>query len=318
MLDVFGFFLSLIHYVKLVKKEMKDDTRDMDERDWIILKMLYEKQNITKAAQSLYISQPTLTKRIQQMEKEFQIIIAQRGTKGIQFTPQGEYLAQCAEEMVKRISDIKETVLNMEDEVKGTLRLGVSNYITMYKLPRLLKLFREQFPKVGYDVTTGWSQEIFHHVYNHQVHIGMVRGDYQWSGAKQLLFEENLCVASKEKISLSDLPFLPRIDYETDPLLKQMIDNWWSSTFSRPPHIEMKVDKGDTCKEMVLNGLGYGILPSVLIENNPELYRVQVRDSNGKPIVRRTWMLYHEQSLSLKFVREFIQFVKNLDFRVDL
>ena len=51
----------------------------MDERDWLILKILYEKKNITKTAQSLYISQPTLTKRIQQIEKEFDLTIINRG-----------------------------------------------------------------------------------------------------------------------------------------------------------------------------------------------------------------------------------------------
>lgn len=54
----------------------------MNERDWHILKVLHEHRNITKTAQSLYISQPSLTKRIQQIEKEFNLKIVERGTRG--------------------------------------------------------------------------------------------------------------------------------------------------------------------------------------------------------------------------------------------
>lgn len=287
----------------------------MDEQDWLILKVLYEKKNITKTAQSLYISQPSLTKRIQQIEKEFQLAIVNRGTKGVQFTPQGEYLAQCADEMLNRLQQIKDTVLNMDEEVTGTLRLGVSNYITRHKLPRLLKLFRKQFPKVNYKVTTGWSRDVFNLVYNRDVHIGIVRGDYQWPESKMLLFEENICITSLEKMEFRDLPSLPRIEYETDALLKTMIDNWWSREFSQPPSIGMEVDKADTCKEMVLNGLGYGILPSVLVEDYQHLNRINLTDEKGNPLVRKTWMLYHEKSLEAKVVKEFVQFVRELDLR---
>lgn len=290
----------------------------MDDRDWLILKVLYEKKNITKTAQSLYTSQPALTKRIQQMEKEFQVAIIERGTRGVHFTPQGEYIAKCADEMLNRLRQIKEAALNMDEEVVGTLRLGVSNFISKHKLPRLLKLFRERFPKVDFKVTTGWSREVFNLIYNQDVHIGIVRGDYQWAESKLLLFEENICVASKEKINLHDLPSLPRIEYETDTLLKPIIDNWWSGTFSQPPLIGMEVDKGDTCKEMIINGLGYGILPSVLVENHGDLHRINLTDAQGKPIIRKTWMFYHHKSLEMKLIKEFVEFVEKLDFKHDI
>lgn len=290
----------------------------MEERDWLILKVLYEKKNITKTAQSLYISQPSLTKRIQQIENEYNLSLISRGARGVQFTPQGEYLAQCADEMLVRHRQIKETLRNMDQEISGNLRLGVSNYITRHKLPKLLKLFCEQFPKVSYKVTTGWSREVFQLVYNQDVHISIVRGDYHWPECKQLLFEENICIASKEKIELRDLPFRTRIQYDTDAALKAMIDNWWTGTFSEPPLIGMEVDKADTCKEMVLNGLGYGILPTVLVEDRPDLHRLLLRSEDGEPLVRKTWMFYHRQALEIKVVKAFVEFVSELDFKNDL
>ncbi|WP_166240239.1 LysR family transcriptional regulator [Paenibacillus turpanensis] len=290
----------------------------MDYQDWTILKMLYEKKNMTKTAQVLFIAQPSLTRRIQQMENEFNVTLVQRGTRGVQFTPQGEYLAKCADEALRHLQHAKEAVLNIGDEVTGTLRLGVSNYISKNKLPKLLKRFREQYPKVEFKVVTGWSGDVFDLVYNQDVHIGFVRGDYKWPESKLLLFHEHISIASIEPFEIEQLPFLPRIEYEMDPLMKATINRWWNGTFSHPPSIGMEVDKGDTCKEMVLNGLGYGILSSALIDHIPDVVKIPITDEQGKPIIRNTWMVYHDHSLELKTIQAFVRFVESIDFTNDL
>lgn len=283
----------------------------LDERDWMVLQTLYIEKNITKAAQQLYISQPALTNRLQQLEKEFGVKIVNRGRRGVQFTPQGEYLAKSAHEMLLNIQKIKENVLNMEDNITGTLRLGVSTFFTDYMLPNLLKLFKEQYPHIEFKVTTGFSSHISHLIYNQDVHIGIVKGDFSWNDQKHVLFEETICIASKEKIDIHNLPHLPRIDYHTDPLLKSSIDNWWTEHFSQPPLVSIEVDKADTCKKMVANGLGYAILPSMILNDVNDIYKTDITNKDGKPIVRRTWMYYHKESIKLNIVKAFVEFMEN-------
>lgn len=290
----------------------------MDERDWIVLQTLYKEKNITKAAQNLYISQPALTNRLQQLEKEFNVKIVNRGRRGVQFTPQGEYLAKCAHEVLLSLQKIKENVLNMEDNIEGTLRLGVSTFFTDYMLPDLLKLFKEKYPNIEFKVTTNFSSHIAHLIHNQDVHIGIVRGDYSWKDKKQLLFEETICIASKEKIELQDLPYLPRIDYHTDLPLKNSIDNWWSENFTQPPHVSIEVDKADTCKKMVLNGLGYAILPSMLLNDSDDIYKIDIKTIDGNPLIRKTWMLYHEESLKLNIVKAFVDFIEDANLKDSL
>jgi DNA-binding transcriptional LysR family regulator len=283
----------------------------LDERDWMVLQTLYKEKNITKAAQLLYISQPALTNRLHQLEKEFGVIIVNRGRRGVQFTPQGEYLAKSAQEMLLTLQKIKENVLNMEDSVVGTLRLGVSNFFTDYMLPNLLKLFKEQYPTIEFKVTTNFSSHIAQLIYNQDVHIGIVKGDFNWKDRKHLLFEESICIASKEKIDIHDLPNLPRIDYHTDTSLKNSIDKWWSEHFTQPPLVSIEVDKVDTCKKMVINGLGYAILPSLILKDVNDIHIADIKSIGGKPIVRKTWMIYHEDSLKLNIVKAFVDFIEN-------
>lgn len=285
----------------------------MESRDWTILKVLFEQKNITKTAELLYISQPALTKRLQQMEKNFGVQIVQRGRRGVHFTPQGEYLVKCADEMLTKLQEINDNITNMDDKVVGTLRLGATYLITRTRIPRLLKLFKEKYPDVEFKVTTGWSEDVYQSLVNHDVQIALLRGGYKWQEGKRLLFQEPLLLASEKEINIEDLPNLPRIDYESDYKLREMIDNWWTDHFSVPPLISMTVDKSDTCKEMIENGLGYAIVPGYVLNDSNDLFKMKLTDNKGNPIVRNTWMFYHEESLNLKLVRAFVEFVDSID-----
>ncbi|MGG0453875.1 LysR family transcriptional regulator [Priestia megaterium] len=285
----------------------------MDYRDWEIIKILYQQKNITKASQILFISQPALTNRLKQIEQELGVKLFDRGRRGVQFTPEGEYLATCAEEALRHYKKVKENLINMNNDYTGTLRLGVSNFFTKYKLPYILKLFQEQYPRVEFKIITGWSSDVFKAVYNQDVHIGFIRGDYNWKEQKHLLFEETMCIASKEKIDINALPNLPRIDYKTDYLLKSLVDNWWRENYLQAPLINIEVDQVDTCKQMVVNGLGYGILPSLILKGIEGIHTIDLTDSHGQPLLRRTWMYYHQQSLELNLVKAFVRFIEGLN-----
>jgi DNA-binding transcriptional LysR family regulator len=71
----------------------------------------------------------------------------------------------------------------------------------------------------------------------------------------------------------------------------------------------------DTCKEMVINGLGYGILSNRVLSGIGDLYKVNLTDQAGNPILRRTWMYYHKESLEWNVVRAFVQFIENFDWK---
>jgi DNA-binding transcriptional LysR family regulator len=286
----------------------------MDTRDWLIIKTLYEEKNITKAAEKLYISQPALTNRLQHIEKEFGISIAIRYRRGIIFTPQGEYLAQAAYEFIQKTEKTRENLLNMEDTVSGTLRIAVSKFFMKYKLPMIISQFKMLYPNVEFKITTDWSANVFNLVYNQGVHIAIVRGDYEWLGCKDLLFEENICIASTDTISIKKLPEYPRIEYKTDIMLKSIYDSWWHENYKKPPNTIMEVDQVDTCKEMVSHGIGYAIMPNLILKKLENVQTININDKKGNPLFRRTWMLYDEEMLNIHVVRAFVDFMKSYAF----
>lgn len=286
----------------------------MDERDWLIFHILYEKKNITKTGQALFISQPALTARLRQIEENLGTKLVYRAGKGIHFTPQGEYLAKCSTEMLGRIREIKDHLMNMHEDVQGTLRIAASHYMTKYKLPRLLKLFKTDYPHIEFKVTTTWSKEVLNLVNNQDAHIGFIRGDYPWPNEKKLLFDEPMCIASTDPVQIADLPRLPMISYRSDEFAQLLIDNWWRENFTVPPQISMEVDRVDTCKDMVLNGHGFAIMPSLILNKADDIHKTVITNKNNAPILRKTWLIYQKELLDINAVHAFVHFLEHIDF----
>lgn len=286
----------------------------MDEKDWLMLKVLHEKRNITKTAEVLCLTQPALSRRLQLMEEEFKVKIAERGRKGIQFTSQGEYLASQADRALQEFRMIKEHLQNMETEVSGTLRIGASNLFTKYVLPDFLLEFKERYPKIEFKVHTGTSKMIYDMAYEKELHVAFVRGTYVWPSVKKLLFSEPFYVCSKEKIDFSTLPQMPCVEYENDSLIQLLIDRWWNEKYDVSPNISMSVNMLETAKEMAIRGLGYTFIPESAARFDSPMFLEPMIYQSGNPVMRETWMLYYDSVREMKAVQAFIDFINEKEW----
>jgi DNA-binding transcriptional LysR family regulator len=285
----------------------------MNEKDWVILQAVYQEKNISRAAHKLYISQPALTYRLNQLAEQLNIQIFVRGKREIKFTKEGEHLVKYAHKMLTEIMKLKDQLQDLKQQISGELRLGVSSNFAQYKLPAILKSFNDHYPNVQFNVHTGWSMQVLELLDKDEVHIGIIRGDYEWNDSKLLMDSDELCLISKKYIVLEELPNLPRIRHQTDPDAKRAMEQWWQENFNQPPYISMEVDKLETCKEMVLKGLGYGILPRYLLEDKDryeDLFIQPLLRSDGKPILRKLWAFYREEDTKLSVVKTFVNFLK--------
>ncbi|SFB10340.1 transcriptional regulator, LysR family [Lentibacillus halodurans] len=282
----------------------------MNEKDWELLLTLYDKGTITKTAQKLYISQPALTYRINQIEKTFHVKIIHRGNKGVIFTNEGEYLVSYARKMINELRKTEDNLKNMKENVQGILRIGISSNFALYQLPLLLEGFLSKYPNVEISLTTGWSTNILNKLQSEEIHVAIIRGDHNWIGEQLVLKRETLCVASRERIGLDDLPNLNLIRYQTDFHLKNTFDEWWQSRFNVPPNVTMEVDRIETCKELVKKGLGYALFPSISLKKEDNLHTMDLTIDNKK-ILRETWLLYRKELLDLNVINAFVTFIND-------
>lgn len=110
----------------------------MKDSDWEILYELYKNPNMTKVANLLYMTQPSLTKRLQHMETEFQTSIVNRTPKGLEFTPEGEYLAERAEKYLEFMKETKEKLEEFKEKTKDSILIGSSYTYSKYTLSDIL------------------------------------------------------------------------------------------------------------------------------------------------------------------------------------
>ena len=282
----------------------------MDAKDWLILKILDEERNVTKASFRLYTSQPAVTYRLKKLEEEVGAELLIRVPNGISFTPQGEYLVSYAKEMLVGFEQTKDEIRNMEDTVQGVLRLGSSGVFAQYMLPQLFKGFLEKFPAVELSLRTALSSQVIRMLEKQEIVLGVVRGEHEWNGEDLLLSKEPVCLVSREAIGIDDLMRRSFIRYHSDASLQRMIDDWWRKNYDHPPHTAMDVSTMDTARQMVLHGLGWSILPMIGLHKSDSLFTQELFWPDGKPLVRNTRILYPRAALQLKAVSAFVDYLR--------
>jgi DNA-binding transcriptional LysR family regulator len=283
----------------------------MDESDWKIVVELHKTPNITRTADRLCMTQPTLSKKLQTIEASLGARLVLRYSKGVVFTPEGEYVAEQATRVLSQLEEIRGNLLRIGDGLSGTIRLGMTNAFARFTVPPLLMQYKQRHPDVEFDIATDISSGIISLLEDHRVHVGLVRGDSPGDFQRELISTEQACLVSKTEIPLEDLPKLPQISYLKDPFAKKLLDDWWYSYFSKPPLLGMHANHGDTCHEMIANGLGYGIFLSPnFVSHSRNLFRRKLFYLDGRPLVRNSWMIWNRELSDVPLVKRFLGYMR--------
>jgi len=278
-----------------------------------MLVVLAEEMNMRKASERLFVSQPALSQRLQTIEKSWGLQLFIRSQKGLTLTPAGEKIVAYAQEVVLKEDKVKEEILALEGEVHGTLKLAVASIIGQHWLPSVLKTYVRKYPHAKISLITGWSSEILKSMYEDHVHLGIIRGNPEWKGMKKHLLTDTLYLVDTEIQNIEEVLHTERpfIQFKSDSSYYQEIQDWWHRQFNTSPKRTIVVDQIETCKQMVLNGIGYAILPSVTLKDDEqEVFKIPLLEEDGKPIERNTWLLGFESSFELKQVKAFVEIVE--------
>ena len=110
----------------------------MKTEDWLTLSVIYRTKSLSSAAKELFISQPALTIRLQNIEKEVGCQIAIRSNKGLLFTPEGEYLSTQSQKITDLVNETLRHVQGTANEDIGIIKIVAPSTIAKYFLPALL------------------------------------------------------------------------------------------------------------------------------------------------------------------------------------
>lgn len=111
-------------------------------------------ENITRAAEVLHITQPTLSRQLAQLETQMGVKLFLRGARKIVLTEEGLLLRRRAEEILELVDKTEHELTGQDGKIEGTVSIGCGDLKAVEELAELIRTFHEQYPLVTFDLYT--------------------------------------------------------------------------------------------------------------------------------------------------------------------
>ncbi|WP_124098294.1 LysR family transcriptional regulator [Ruminococcus sp. Marseille-P6503] len=224
-------------------------------------------ESITKAADVLHITQPTLSRQLAQMEDELGVKLFKRGTRKISLTNEGILLRRRAEEIVSLADKTEAELTEREETINGTVTIGCGESLAVQALPELIKSFREKYPLVTYDIYTATADLIKEQMDKGLIDIGLLLEpvnveNYEYirlniRDRSVVLMRSDDPLAEKEFVTAQDLAGKPVILPRRNSV-KNEIASWFGDHY-KDLNVIFTSNLATNGAIMVLNGLGYSL-----------------------------------------------------------
>lgn len=132
--------------------------------------------SFTKAGKELSISQPAITKHIQELENLYRIQLFERAGGKISLTHQGAIFLKYATYILNGYDSLSNEMALLEKQYEGEFKIGASPTVAQYLLPSLAAGFIKHFPKVKFTLLTANSRQVEEALENHSIELGIVEG----------------------------------------------------------------------------------------------------------------------------------------------
>ena len=177
--------------------------------------------NITRAAESLYIAQPTLSRQLMELEQQLGKQLFIRGKRKLTLTEEGEFLRGRAQEILDLIDNTEAAFRTEETNLSDHITIGCGETIAMDKITNILADFHHKYPDVKFHTYSGDADSILDRLDKGLVDIGLLLGPirqekYDYLNLHQkdvfgLLMPEDCKLACQESINIDQLKSLPMI-----------------------------------------------------------------------------------------------------------
>jgi len=232
-------------------------------------------RHFVNAAESCFVTQPTLTLQIKKLETEMGVQIFDRSKHPIAPTKTGLRVIESARQILREVNSLK-SFINMEkDDLSGTFRIGVIPTVAPYLMPRFLKQFMDQNPKINLVIREIESEQIIVDLKNDLLDIGILATPLDENGLREIpLYNEPFLIYSAEQHPLFIQEHIQPADLPEKGLwlLNQghCLRNQVLRVCSQKKNAEnnnLSYESGsiETLKNLVKNHMGYTLVPELSV-----------------------------------------------------
>ncbi|CAM3808092.1 HTH-type transcriptional regulator CysB [Parendozoicomonas haliclonae] len=227
--------------------------------------------NVSATAQSLYTSQPGISKQIRLLEDELGVeVFARSGKHLTRITPAGEKIIETAGEILRKVDSIKQVAQEFSNEKKGTLAIATTHTQARYALPGIIQEFITKFPDVALNMHQGTPGQIAEMAADGSVDFAIATEAmelfsdlimmpcYKWN--RCVLVPRNHPLAQKQsELTLQDVGQYPIVTYVFGFTGRSKLDDAFIKEGIAPKVVFTAAD-ADVIKTYVRLGLGIGIV----------------------------------------------------------
>ena len=242
-------------------------------------------QNVSDAAVSLFVSQPTLSSAIKELEHEFGVTLFRRHRHGMALTPEGEIFFHATKNFLKEAEQI-EAMMKDLGVARKTLRLGVPPMIGSLLLPQIYRGFLPLHPDVKLDITEGGRHELCKKLSEGQLdmvflpHSKPLEPPFE---AREVMQLEIVCCATKENplaaaphITPAQLLNTPVVLFENSFFQTDAIKKWFAAQ-KITPRILLQTNQLSTMMSVISGNAAVGFAFRELLNAYPQLVPIPLQ-----------------------------------------
>lgn len=250
-----------------------------------ILKAIAAEGSFKRAAESLYISQPAVSLQIQNVEKQLDVPLFDRGGRRAQLTEAGQLLLEYGDRILALCQEACRAVDDLQKLQGGTLILGASQTTGTYLIPRMMGLFRHLYPQVAVQLHVHSTRRTCWSLVNGQIDLAIIGGEVPAELTESISItpyaEDELALvlpashplAVSDQIAKEDLYKLNFITLDAQSTIRKVIDQVLlrANIDPRRLKVEMELNSIEAIKNAVQAGLGAAFLSVTAIDKELQL-----------------------------------------------
>lgn len=271
-------------------------------------------KNITKAADYLHISQPSITNAIKNLENELGVTLLNRTNKKINITDEGKLFLERANNILDEINNAVEEMKDYNVNKKEVLKIGIPPMIGTFLFPKIFVGFSKLHPNIELKIYENGSEETKLMVEKNELNLAIVildSTDHLYSNLIlkseiHICMSKNHCLSKKQSVSIKDTEKEPIIMLKEGFYHNKVIKECFNK-YNIKPNIILYSNQLDTIKSFVKNNIGITFLLKEIAKTEKEI----VHKPFQNPINVSIGLVWKRNKYLSKKVKHFINYINN-------
>ncbi|MDC7286541.1 LysR family transcriptional regulator [Blautia schinkii] len=285
---------------------------DMNIQKYMAFVKTVEYGSFTKAAEILSYSQSGISRMINDLEKEWKVVLLERGKSGVKLTSDGTKLLPYAKNVCKEYEKLQMEVDELSGLQSGLIRIGTFSSVATHWLPNIIREFQKTYPNIDYEMLLGDYTEIEAWIADGRVDCGFLRLPTYPEFETIFLEQDRLLAILPENHSLAPLEKVPVAALCEEPfmLLEKGAKTEVSEIFERcglTPKVHFTTWDDYAIMSMVESGLGISILPELILKRVP--YRIVAKELDV-PAYRKIGIALRSKRSASLAVKRFLEYLQ--------